>query len=149
MSKTLLQCRDLHLTVTALQIVIRLYQIAKIVKLNETLALLNNSPISKNKLTKKKYPIAKRKQIIYKMDKKVFHIKNIKNKETCVVSKLKEVFKKTENKQLRLKILTIFADWSYRQIRNHFDASNHMITVAKNSTKRYSFFSESQSRQES
>jgi len=42
------------------------------------------------------------------------------------------VFKKTENKQLRLRILTIFADWSYRQIRNHFDASNHMITVAKN-----------------
>lgn len=92
----------------------------KIGKLNETLALLNESPIKKTKLLQKKYPAAKRRQIIDVIGKNIFHLENEDHEEnpeedieTCIVSKLEEEFKKTEDKQLRLRILTIFADWSY------------------------------------
>lgn len=116
----------------------------KIDKFNDTLVLLKESPIKKTKLLQKNYPINKRQRIVELIDKEVFHIehdghedekKNSENLED-ILSKLKEQFKNSNDRQFKFKILTIFADWSYKEIQKHFiGASNHMIFVVKKSVQ--------------
>lgn len=37
---------------------------------------------------------------------------------------------------IKLKILTIFEDWSFPKVKKHFDASTHMITVCKTTSNK-------------
>lgn len=112
----------------------------KITKVNESLALLKESPITKRNLVRKRYSIKKRTQIMKLLDQEVFNVeqeydtedKNEEVEDNPTLSKLKEEFKNAKDRKLKLQILTIFADWSYGQIQKHFiGASKHMISVVK------------------
>lgn len=51
---------------------------------------------------------------------------------------IEELKKDTKLLMIKIKILTIFKDWSFPKVKKHFDASTHMITVAKQlATKEY------------
>ncbi|XP_071578919.1 uncharacterized protein [Temnothorax nylanderi] len=117
---------------------------AKIAKLNDTLALLKESPIKKTKLLQKKYPVNKRQRIVHLIDKEVFHFEHDGHEDeeensgnpADILSKLKEQFQKSNDRQFKFKILTIFADWSYGEIQKHFiGASKHMISMVKKSVE--------------
>lgn len=105
----------------------------KLAKLNEALGFLKESPISKRKLKRKQYNKKKRK-IINVINNNVF--KNSDEKEeaenSSILKKLQEKFASSIDRQIKLKIITVVAHWTFSEIQNQFEgASKHMITVAK------------------
>ncbi|KAJ4432885.1 hypothetical protein ANN_21524 [Periplaneta americana] len=108
-------------------------------KLNESLVSMEETPIKKKKLSQKKYLQRKYQKIKQTLKEKIFRIEK-KEVETApdeksssdLINKLAECFRNTIDRKLKIQILTIFEDWPYSKIREHFDACNHMISVAKN-----------------
>lgn len=112
----------------------------KISKLNESLLLFGDSPIHKRKIVQKKYVANKKRKINSLIIKKLFDSSESVNEGDDIISKLKETYKTTFNRELKIKILTLFADWSYSQIQRNFSgATRHMISVAKNVVKEKGF----------
>lgn len=54
-----------------------------------------------------------------------------KDKNSDIIQQLKVKFDETDNKNLKISILTLFTKWTIREIQTHFNASKHIITVAK------------------
>lgn len=50
---------------------------------------------------------------------------------------LKQEFRNTNDRNKKIQILTIFNGWSFCTIQKTFNASNHMITVAKKTAEEY------------
>lgn len=107
--------------------------------INKGLHWLGTSPIQKRKVSQIRYAKEKMKNISNAMSEKIFNIsKNVNddsdedNNEKCVLNVLKYEFSTTQERVKQMRILTIFKDWSFRKIQQHFpSATNHMITVAK------------------
>ena len=97
---------------------------------NESLVSLGETPIKKIKLNQKHYPRHKLQRIESKLKEKVFH--NIESDSTSdekpdnihdssdIVQKLIDSFHATEDRNLKVQILTIFESWSYSKIKEHF-----------------------------
>lgn len=110
-------------------------------ELNKGLVLIGTSPIEEDKMRQKRYSSEKLQNISEALKTKVFS--NIPHDDTqsiedededdeaSIVQKLKERYNTTEDKTMRIRILTIFSHWSFRKIKQHFEATNQMIIVAK------------------
>lgn len=103
------------------------------------LVLIRTSPIKEDKMHQKRYSSEKLQNISEALKMKVFS--NIphddtqsiedENDEVSIVQKLKKRYNTPEDKTMRIRILTIFSHWSFRKIKQHFEATNQMIIVAK------------------
>lgn len=103
--------------------------------LNSCLEILQNSPIKKNKLNQKKYPEIKSEKVCTSIKKKIFSVSETpRNEKTnlTLLEKLKAKFKETDDYEKKIEILTLFSDMSRSEIKKHFEATNHMIEIAKN-----------------
>lgn len=98
-----------------------------------------DSPIQKRKIVQKKYIAHKKRKVVSLISEKIFNENNEGNEQEeninqgdGIILKLKENFEKTNDKQLKMKILSLFADWSYSQIKTHFSGvTKHMISIVK------------------
>lgn len=108
--------------------------------LNKSLVSLGESPIKKRKLNQKRYPRQKLQNIKSTLEAKVFHIESDSTSgekednihgSSDIVKKLIDSYHATQDRNLKIQILTIFESWSYNEIKEHFQASTQMITVAK------------------
>lgn len=114
-------------------------------ELNKGLSLIGTSPIKKDKMRQKRYSSDKLKNITEALQTKVFNIPHDdtesnededEDDETCILQTLKERYNTTEDRTIRIRILTIFNHWSFRKIKQHFEATNQMIIVAKKNCRR-------------
>lgn len=107
--------------------------------LNKSLNLIGNSPIKKDKISQKRYSSEKIEKITNAISDKLFNVNVVsedvsvkENDESGIVEILKDEFNRTSEQSTKIRILTIFKDWSFRKILHHFpSATTHMITVAK------------------
>ncbi|KAG8234753.1 hypothetical protein J437_LFUL009992 [Ladona fulva] len=108
-------------------------RIEVVTKLNDSLVSLGVSPIAKRKIHQKSYHGKKVKKIQETLTSKVFHVDDEKMPEESddIIRKLKEAYRSTSDRSRKILILTIFEDWPYSKIKKNFDATNHMIKVAK------------------
>lgn len=115
--------------------------VGNIEDVNKSLVSIGESPIKKRKLLQKRYPREKLQKVTSSLAKKVFRVEDSavtsteKSDNNDIIRKLIESFHKTNDNTLKVKILTIFEDWSYSKIKEHFEASDHMIRVAKKLAK--------------
>lgn len=116
--------------------------IVKEEKKKESLTLLNKylnsvgqSPIEKRKLNQKSYPAKKMKQIFETIHEKSLGVNveeiNSLDKNSIILSQLKEEFHKTGDRNQKIRILTLFHNFTIAEIQQHFNATKHMIGVAK------------------
>lgn len=108
----------------------------KLLKFNEALSFFKESPINKRKLQGKQYKNYKKQKICSVIENKVFkssgeNYERVEN--SSILKRLQEQFATSNDRQMKLKILTIVSHWSYGKIKNKFNgATKHMIEVAKN-----------------
>lgn len=88
-------------------------------------------------MRQKRYSSKKIKDITEALRTKVFNIPHDNTQsnededdEASILQKLKERYNTTEDRTIRIRILTNFSHWSFRKIK-HFEATNQMIIVAK------------------
>lgn len=85
---------------------------------------------------KKKVLSVIKKQIFQESEEDEEELLENKNQGDDIMPKLKNAYKNTNDRQLKMKILSLFADWSYSQIQSNFSgATRHMISVVKNIVK--------------
>ncbi|XP_026482097.1 uncharacterized protein LOC113389256 [Ctenocephalides felis] len=107
----------------------------------DLLNLLGVLPIKKKKKSQWRYSNDKMINVSEALANKNFHHpvttqddRNVEeNDEKYLLNVLKEEFNRTTDRSKRMKMSTLFKDWSYRKIQHHFPlATNHMIKTAKN-----------------
>lgn len=112
---------------------------AAIDSINQGLNLIGVSPIQKKKVSQHRYSQEKINNISEALNTKIFQLSvnpNVdspdENDEDNIVQVLKDEFNATTERSKRMKILTIFKDWSFQKIQCHFPlATYHMIRIAK------------------
>ena len=111
--------------------------------LNETLSFIGESPVKKTKMSQKKYARSKIKQINRSLNDKVFSVSETseedQNSEEDILENLKKAYSSTEitDRNRRIQILTLLPiSWSIKKIEEHFNATTHMISVAKGLNKK-------------
>lgn len=112
---------------------------AAIDSINQGLDLIGVSPIKKRKISKQRYSSEKIKNITGALTNKIFHsvidddnVSVEENDGDRILKVLKDEFHSTTERSKKIRILTLFKDWSYRKIQHHFPlATDHMIKIAK------------------
>lgn len=101
--------------------------------LNSTLSSLQESPIQKRRLSQQTYPKEKFQKVAHVLGDKLFNVNDPEQdlKNLDLLNSLKEEFRNTEERDLKIRILTLFSSWTYAEIQEHFEATRHMIMIAK------------------
>lgn len=105
--------------------------------LNGSLLGLGQLPINKRRSEKLQKTLAS----------KAFHVDEVKTEqgiedaESTIIEKLKDAFRRTNDKNKKIQILTIFDHWSVAQIQKNFYASKSMITLAKRTSAEFGILS--------
>lgn len=108
--------------------------------LNESLSLIDETPVKKKRLTEKKYPENKLKKVTEAFRTKILGLSPDNpveaNYDSEIINQLKEKFNSTQDKSLQMQILTTLPkSWTLKQIESEFGVSNFMARKAKNLVK--------------
>lgn len=108
--------------------------------LNESLGLIDETPVKKCRLSEKKYPENKLKTVSEAFRTKILGLSPENpvqpNYDSEIISQLKEKFNRTTNKSLQMQILTTLPNsWTLKQIETEFGVTNFIARKAKNLVK--------------
>ncbi|XP_037957812.1 uncharacterized protein LOC119687542 [Teleopsis dalmanni] len=107
--------------------------------LNRPLCLISNSPIISKTRKQQQCSNRKKKNMSEAIKRTTFNIptddsndSDEEDEPTSILKNLQEKFNGTRDRTMKIKILSIVHNWSFKKITTHFpNATKHMITVAK------------------
>lgn len=107
--------------------------------LNESLGVIDETPIKKIRLSEKKYPQTKLTKITEALGTQLFGLSSEKSYDSKkldydseIITRLKEKFFSTTDKSLKMQILTTLPEsWTLKQIESEFKVTNFIARKAK------------------
>lgn len=108
--------------------------------LNDSLGLIDETPVKKKRLSEKKYPEKKLKKVTEALRIKILGLSpehsDQPNYDSEIINQLKEKFSNTTDKSLQMQILTTLPkSWTITQVENEFGVSNFIARKCKNLVK--------------